>query len=480
MTSRGFFGCILVAYVLVFGPAPRASGQNIDVSTLPPRAKTQLTIYNAADLTLVREERRITLAEGNNHLQFSWAGTLIDPTSVELQFLDDGGGEVEVVDTRFPLERRQQLLWTVRSDKAREATAVVRYFTSGLTWRCDYVATLGAGPLDGATDRMSFAGSVVVANASGTDFEDAEVRMVVGSVNLVEAIAQLAVNGFFRPPPPPPPPTVMAPAPRRPGKPLADPAGIDFDGGRAGSPKEIERAGLGEYFIFTVPGTETIRNGWQKRMPLFDAASVPARFEVRFRPSEYGDQLMNVLLVKNDEASSLGGSPLPDGAVQVFERTSDDGLRLVAQTATTYVPIGRAFELRLGRPRDVLLERIVRDVDRSGFFFRRGDDVRLFSPEKGDRVDPAMTVVGWTDRVETVERIEHRGSVPIVVAFRIPLEGDTIVRPRAGFDLQPTRYDARTIEWSVVVEPGAVRDCVLVRETARGASAVGRDVVIDG
>jgi hypothetical protein len=90
-----------------------------------------------------------------------------------------------------------------------------------------------------------------------------------------------------------------------------------------------------------------------------------------------------------------------------------------------------------------------------------------------------MTVVGWTDRVEAVERIENRGGVPIVVAFRVPIEGDTIVRPLAGFDGRPTRHDARTIAWSVVVEPGATRDCVLVLETARGASASGRDVVID-
>ena len=47
----------------------------------------QLTIYNSEDLTLVRETRKVSFKPGANPLQFSWANTLIDPTSVELRFL---------------------------------------------------------------------------------------------------------------------------------------------------------------------------------------------------------------------------------------------------------------------------------------------------------------------------------------------------------------------------------------------------------
>ena len=56
----------------------------IDLVTLPPRDTVQLTIYNSADLTLVRESRALTLKQGKNSLQFSWANTLIDPTSLEM------------------------------------------------------------------------------------------------------------------------------------------------------------------------------------------------------------------------------------------------------------------------------------------------------------------------------------------------------------------------------------------------------------
>ena len=56
----------------------------VDLVTLPTRDTVQLTIYNSADMTLVRESRALTLKQGKNKLQFSWANTLIDPTSLEM------------------------------------------------------------------------------------------------------------------------------------------------------------------------------------------------------------------------------------------------------------------------------------------------------------------------------------------------------------------------------------------------------------
>jgi hypothetical protein len=42
-----------------------------------------LTIYNSEDITLVRETRTVTFKQGHQPAAvFSWANTLIDPTSV--------------------------------------------------------------------------------------------------------------------------------------------------------------------------------------------------------------------------------------------------------------------------------------------------------------------------------------------------------------------------------------------------------------
>ena len=92
--------------------AGHAVAKNVDLSTLPNRDTVQLTIYNSEDLTLVKETRHLTLKKGANQLQFSWAGTLIDPTSVEFRPLAHED-EIELADTVFLGQKPQHLIWNV-------------------------------------------------------------------------------------------------------------------------------------------------------------------------------------------------------------------------------------------------------------------------------------------------------------------------------------------------------------------------------
>src|SRR5438552_11978216 len=108
---RRVTGLIMIGLVaLLF--AMSASAKNVDLSTVPKRNTVQLTIYNSEDLTLVRETRAVTFKKGANPLQFSWANTLIDPTSVELKFLT-GADKLDVADTTFPHDKPQRLFWHV-------------------------------------------------------------------------------------------------------------------------------------------------------------------------------------------------------------------------------------------------------------------------------------------------------------------------------------------------------------------------------
>src|SRR6476660_6577388 len=76
-----------LALATAAGACQIAPASNVDLSTVPRRNTVQLTIYNSEDITLVRETRVVTFKKGINPLQFSWANTLIDPSSVELKFL---------------------------------------------------------------------------------------------------------------------------------------------------------------------------------------------------------------------------------------------------------------------------------------------------------------------------------------------------------------------------------------------------------
>src|SRR6266566_7594013 len=178
---------LLVAVALgPLGAVAPLFARNVDLSTVPKRDSVQLTIYNSEDLTLVRETRTVTFKKGVNPLQFSWANTLIDPTSVELKFLTSAD-KLDVLDTTFPLDKPQQLFWNVQSEIDGEATIQITYFTSGITWSADYVLIA-----DKNEKQLSFDGFVRVSNNSGEEYEDAQVRLVVGTINLVEKIAQLA------------------------------------------------------------------------------------------------------------------------------------------------------------------------------------------------------------------------------------------------------------------------------------------------
>ena len=335
----------------VFGPT--ATAENIDLSTVPARNTVQLTIYNSEDLTLVRETRKVTFKPGANPLEFSWANTLIDPTSVELRFLTHAE-KLTVLDTTFPHAKPQMLYWNVGSELDGEATIEITYFTSGISWSADYIGIAGTDET-----QLNLEGFVRVSNNSGEEYEDAQVRLVVGRINLVEKIAELAKipvaevdkldkvekdrlrnealrDEMNRP-------VFMAYAAAIP---AAAPA----------APKEVAKEGLGEYFIYTIEGTETIPNAWSKRLRSLEAARVPVKIQYRYRPAEYGDQLVRMYLLTNDKDSKLGTTPLPDGAFRLFRQNGRDGLSFLAVQAIKYVPIGDKIELNLGPDPEVIFD----------------------------------------------------------------------------------------------------------------------------
>ena len=101
---------IAVVMTLLFASGLAAKEELV---TLPTRDSVQLTIYNSEDLTLVRERRTLSFKQGDNRLQFSWANTLIDPTSVEFMPVGASATVLELKDTSFPAESHEMLIWTV-------------------------------------------------------------------------------------------------------------------------------------------------------------------------------------------------------------------------------------------------------------------------------------------------------------------------------------------------------------------------------
>jgi hypothetical protein len=173
---------ILLVIVLAGGTAQA----KVDLVTLPTRDTVQLTIYNSADLTLVRESRDLTLKPGKNKLQFSWANTLIDPTSLEM-LPKANADKINIADLTYPPRVRNLGLWNIDSEVSGKVPVEITYLTSGLSWRAFYMGTLTE---DEKTMRLQ--GYVRVTNNSGEDYENAQTRLIVGKIHLLDRIAELA------------------------------------------------------------------------------------------------------------------------------------------------------------------------------------------------------------------------------------------------------------------------------------------------
>ena len=447
-----------------------ALAENIDLSTVPSRDSVQLTIYNSEDLTLVRETRKVTFKKGANPLQFSWAGTLIDPSSVQLKFLTQAD-KLDVLDTTFPHAKPQMLYWNVQSEIDGEAVIQITYFTSGITWNADYIAVA-----DAAEQGLHLDGFVRIHNNSGEEYENAQVRLVVGTINLVEKIAQLAnipVSDVGRMDADrlhdlrlksaegaimlgmPAPAAASAPAP---------------------APKEIIKEGLSEYFIFTIEGTETIPNGWSKRLRSLEAGEVPVKIQYRYRPAEYGEQLVRMYLLTNDEKSKLGSSPLPDGVVRVFRDNGRDGLSYLTQQTIKYIPIGDKIELNLGPDPEVIFELIKLRSLRDNIWLhvtgvrelRRVADGVVIKEDLG-------TVAGWDDHEVFAQRIRNYTAKPIEVEFRRALAGHVVFRSQ----LQPKLHDYQTAEVTAQVPAGKKSDLLFEVVRKQGTNAKQNNVTLE-
>ena len=77
-------------------------------------------------------------------------------------------------------------LWTIESRLAGPVPFEITYLTSGLSWRAFIW-----GPWQ-ATKTMRLEGYVRVSNHSGEDYENAQVRLIVGQVHIPDQIADLA------------------------------------------------------------------------------------------------------------------------------------------------------------------------------------------------------------------------------------------------------------------------------------------------
>jgi hypothetical protein len=355
---------------LILEQPPFAPASAIELVTLPRRDKVQLTIYNSADLTLVRERRNLTLKKGWNWLQFMWANTLIDPTSLSLEPLEQRE-KIDIQQLVFPARLRELGRWLIRSEISGQVPFEITYFTSGLSWRAFYMGTLSQ---DEKTMKMQ--GYVRIGNNSGEDYDNAQTRLIVGKVHILDQIAKLAKRQY----------PYDRPGMIKYGVSLNERDAVDISGAVKGdyawakdseelSRKDIKKEGLSEYFLYTIEGTETIPNEWGKRLLSFAAEDIAVESLYKYDEERWGNQAIRFVKFANDEKHNLGQTPIPNGNVKIYSYADEQGyLSYVGGTSIKYIPVDEEVELNLGPALLVEIAPKLMDFKTENYIFdNRGD-----------------------------------------------------------------------------------------------------------
>jgi len=420
----------------------------VDLVTLPSRDTVQLTIYNSADMTLVRESRALTLKDGKNKLQFSWANTLIDPTSLEMLPKADAD-RIEITDLTYPPRVTNLGLWNVESSISGKVPVEITYLTSGLSWRAFYMGTLTE---DEKTMRLQ--GYVRVTNNSGEDYENAQTRLIVGKVHILDEIAELARRQY-----PYGRPGELMPTTReelgeeiKKAKRFMKVVDYGWADKMTFQPKEIKKEGLSEYFLYTIEGEETIPTGWSKRLISFDVDEVPVINLYKYEQERYGNSVVRFLSFKNDKEHKLGDTPIPGGMLKVYRNVGDKGhLSYTGQSSFKYIPVDEDVELNLGQVANVVVEPTLMDFRTENYRFdRRGD------------------VSGW-DEVRTF-KVEVKNTREIPVKIEIQRNFDTSYwKLEKSGDLGAfEKVDLDTVKFTLSLQPRSAKKFEYVVRTYHG------------
>lgn len=429
----------------------------IDLVTLPSKDKTQLSIYKSQDLTLVRETRSLAFNEGSNQIQFSWANTQIDPTSLQMRMVKESP-DYTLLDASYPANTQNTIVWNIEATKSGVADVEITYFASGLSWKADYTIVA-----NNEETSLRLEPNFTISNTSGEDFENAQTRLVVGEVNLEETILELSRRGlldersrdkfekdFGR--------QVLA------AQEMNAFYNYDADGDvslvTAASPvmrkeaAEIIKQAVSEYYLYSVEGEENLENGWGKQLPNPAISDVKFNLSYEYNPFKYGYSVNKLYKLKNDKEHKMGDVPMPEGSYYIYSEDRAGDLRMEGITSHKYVPIGEDFELNLGSDGEVILEERTMKVKRDNFEFDNSNS----------------TVTGY-DITSTLE-IEIRNSKDRPVPFKLtrPFSGDWEIQTSS---VPFKKVDQTKAEWelSIPAESKTIITIVMLERTGSRAQS---------
>lgn len=286
----------------------RAVGRELKFVTPPSKEGGRADTVTATVIGV--DPLRLRLADGS--VTFSAPGRALYPA------------DLVVVDPALTL--------SLVSGQARQQLGL-GYFTQGANWQAAYSVVLGKG-----SARVTGNAAIESGQLSA---EDAEVQLLAGDVGVAEQ-----------------PPQVM----------YARAQAMEMRD--AVATKAMGEQSVGEFHLYSLDGTHSLRPGETTLAALFEPASTPYRKEFLVRGDipywgflpQQGDEgevpveISYALERKRD--TPFGDAPLPEGTARLYEPDAEGRLQLVGEASTDHTAPGEELRLRAGTAFDITARRI--------------------------------------------------------------------------------------------------------------------------
>jgi len=230
---------------------------------------------------------------------------------------------------------RPSLVWNIETAKAGKLAIDLKYLTTGISWKSDYVLNLTDKTLD-------LVGWITVNNRSGVAYPHARITCLAGKVHRARASRHpyRAQKGLM-----------MAPA----------------------AAPDVREEAFSGYHIYTIPFRETIANNQQKQIRFLDKTSVGyTRYGKAINRSfeKHGRQKLrfaNTVEFVNTQDNGMG-VPLPAGIVRMYQADSTGESHFIGESRIGNTPEGERVTLTVGTLFDVVGDKTVtRYTARKGY-----------------------------------------------------------------------------------------------------------------
>ena len=310
-----------------FAPGTTIVEQNFDYDLLTPTKMMEKAIGQT--VTLLRTNPATGAETRERAKVLSTAGGVVIQIGDRIEVLRDDGLPVRVIFDRVPpnLRARPTLSVTLDSERAGTRPVSLRYLSSGLGWKSDYVALYNEK--DNSIDMQ---GWVTLTNNSGTTFYKADTLLVAGDPNGSRG-RNFGNRGMTR-------------------------AGTE----------SADRERLGDFYLYPISGRTTIANAQTKQVSFLDVQGVPAKkiYSIGVNWRQNDDTPRNVAsAISFSSSRDQGlGDALPAGTVRFYQRDSQGSPQFIGENSINHTPMGSELSLETGNAFDILVQSEVESRER--------------------------------------------------------------------------------------------------------------------